>query len=235
MELYDFFTSQELYITNQPGADIQVKEPVRLLLTKDSLKANWKLHILDGDVVVNYFYPDKKEIELIEGSIIQLEQTTLKLFSDELHVLEGHIETTLTKIKKSVHGLPADYPDYHRSPRIIKRAPQDKITIENPPSPIQKSNQGLIKTILPPLVMVGVSIVMALIRANALFMLMSLATTSVTVIMSIIEFFKNKKQYKHDVKARKEKYTEYFEDKEKQVYQIQKKATRKRIIPLSFT
>lgn len=223
MELYDFFTSKELYITNQPGADIQVKEPVRLLLTKDSLKANWKLHILDGDVVVNYFYPDKKEIELIEGSIIQLEQTTLKLFSDELHVLEGHIETTLTKIKKSVHGLPADYPDYHRSPRIIKRAPQDKITIENPPSPVQKSNQGLIKTILPPLVMVGVSIVMALIRANALFMLMSLATTSVTVIMSIIEFFKNKKQYKHDVKARKEKYTEYFEDKEKQVYQIQKK------------
>ena len=222
MELYDFFTTKELYITNQSGADIQVEEPVKLLLTKKGLKNNWKLHILDGDVIVNYFYPEEKGIELVEGSIVQLGQTTLKLFNDELHVLEGHVETALTRIKKSAHVLPKDYPDYHRSPRIIKRAPKDKITVENPPAPVQKNNQGLLKTILPPLVMVGVSIVMALIRANALFMLMSLATTSVTVVMAVIEFFKNKKQYKHDVKARKEKYTEYFEDKEKQIYQVQK-------------
>lgn len=111
MELYDFFTSQELYITNQLGADIQVNEPVKLLLTKENLKSNWVLHILDGDVIVNYFYPEKKEFELIEGSIIQLEQTTLKLFNDELHVLEGHVETALTKIKRSVHKLPDDYPN----------------------------------------------------------------------------------------------------------------------------
>ena len=147
-----------------PGADIQVEEPVKLLLTKEDLKDNWKLHILDGDVIVNYFYPEEEEIELLEGSIIQLEQTTLKFFSDELHVLEGHVETALTRIKKSAHVLPEEYPDYHRSPRIIKRAPKDKITVENPPDSVQKSNQSLLKIILPPLVMVGVSIVMALIR-----------------------------------------------------------------------
>ena len=222
MELYDFFTSKELYITNQPGADIQVEEPVKLLLTKKDLKDKWKLHILDGDVIVNYFYPEEKEIKLVEGSIIQLGQTTLKLFNDELHVLEGKIETSLTRIKKSTHVLPKDYPDYHRSPRIIKRAPKDKITVENPPDAVQKSNQSLLKIILPPIAMVGISIVMALVRANGLFMLMSVGTTLVTVIMSIVEFFKSKKQYKHDVKARKEKYTEYFEDKEKKIYQIQK-------------
>ena len=72
MELYDFFTTKELYITNQSGADIQVEEPVKLLLTKKGLKNNWKLHILDGDVIVNYFYPEEKEIELVEGSIVQL-------------------------------------------------------------------------------------------------------------------------------------------------------------------
>ena len=222
MELYDFFTTKEVYITNQSGADIQVEEPVKLLLTKENLKDNWKLHILDGDVIVNYFYPEEKEIELLEGSIIQLEQTTLKFFSDELHVLEGHVETALTRIKKSAHVLPEEYPDYHRSPRIIKRAPKDKITIEDPPSKVQKNGQGLLRTILPPIAMVGVSIVMALIRANGLFMLMSLGTTLVTVIMAVVEFVKNKKQYKHDVKARKEKYAKYFEDKEKQIYQVQK-------------
>lgn len=222
MELYDFFTSKELYITNQPGADIQVEEPVKLLLTKQDLKDKWKLHILDGDVIVNYFYPEKKKIELLEGSIVQLGQTTFKFYSDELHVLEGHVETSLTKIKRSVHVLPKDYPDYHRSPRVIKRAPQNEIKVENPPSPIQKNSQGLLRTILPPLVMVGVSVVMAILRASGVFMLMSLATTSVTVIISIIEYFKDRKQYKVNIKKRKEKYTEYFEDKEKQIYQVQK-------------
>lgn len=222
MELYDFFTTKEVYITNQSGADIQVEEPVKLLLTKENLKDNWKLHILDGDVIVNYFYPEEKEIELLEGSIVQLEQTTLKFFSDEFHVLEGHVETALTRIKKSAHVLPEEYPDYHRSPRIIKRAPKDEIKLENPPSVIQKNNQGLLRTILPPLVMVGVSVVMAMLRASGVFMLMSLATTSVTVVISIVEYFKDKKQYKIKKKKRKEKYTEYFENKEKQIYQIQK-------------
>lgn len=221
MELYDFFTSQELYITNQSGADIQVKEPVRLLLTKDSLKDNWKLHILDGDVIVNYFYPEEKEIELVEGSILQLGQTTLELFNDELHVLEGQIETALTKIKKSAHGLPKDYPDYHRSPRLIKREPKGEITIDNPPEKIQKNSQGLFRTILPPLVMIAASILMFLFNASGIFMLMTLATTSVTVIFSIYDYFKNKKNYKHDVEKRKEKYTEYIEEKEKQIYQVQ--------------
>lgn len=70
--------------------------------------------------------------------------------------------------------------------------------------------------------MVGVSIVMALIRANGLFMLMSLATTSVTVIFAIIEFFKDKKKYKHDVKERLVKYNQYYEEKVKEIYQSQK-------------
>ena len=67
-----------MYITNQPGADIQVEEPVKLLLTKKDLKDKWKLHILDGDVIVNYFYPEEKEIELVEGTIIQLGQVKIK-------------------------------------------------------------------------------------------------------------------------------------------------------------
>lgn len=223
MKLYDFFIAKELYIANQVGADIQVEEPVQLTLTRKDVKDNWTLHILDGDVIVNYFYPEEKKVELVSGSILQLGDTTLRIYPDELHVVEGNVETNLTEIKKSSHVLPNEYPDYHRSPRIIKLPPEEKITVENPPAPIQKSNQSLLKIIIPPLVMVGVSIVMALIRANALFMLMSLATTTVTVVFAVIEYFKNKKKYKHDTKERVIKYSEYYDQKAKEIYQLQRK------------
>ncbi|MGX5377870.1 type VII secretion protein EssC [Ligilactobacillus sp. LYQ135] len=223
MKLYDFFIAKELYIANQVGADIQVEEPVQLTLTRKDVKDNWTLHILDGDVIVNYFYPEEKKVELVSGSILQLGDTTLRIYPDELHVVEGNVETNLTEIKKSSHVLPNEYPDYHRSPRIIKLPPEEKVTVENPPAPIQKNSQSLLKTIIPPLVMVGVSIVMALIRANALFMLMSLATTTVTVVFAVIEYFKNKKKYKHDTKERVIKYNEYYDQKVKEIYQLQRK------------
>ena len=34
MQMYDFFDRKQLYITNQPGADIQVNDDVALFLTK---------------------------------------------------------------------------------------------------------------------------------------------------------------------------------------------------------
>lgn len=223
MKLYDFFIAKELYIANQVGADIQVEEPVQLRLTRKDVKDHWTLHILDGEVIINYFYPEKDEVELASGSILQLGDTTLRIYLDELHVVEGNVETDLTEIKKSSYVLPNEYPDYHRSPRLIKRPPEDKVVVENPPAPVQKSSQNLLKTIIPPLVMVGVSIVMALLRANALFMLMSLATTTVTVIFSVIEYFKNKKKYKHDTKERIVKYNGYYDQKVKEIYQLQRK------------
>lgn len=223
MKLYDFFIAKELYIANQVGADIQVEEPVQLRLTRKDVKDHWTLHILDGEVIINYFYPEEDEVELASGSILQLGDTTLRIYLDELHVVEGNVETNLTEIKKSSYVLPNEYPDYHRSPRLIKRPPEDKVVVENPPAPVQKSSQNLLKTIIPPLVMVGVSIVMALLRANALFMLMSLATTTVTVIFSVIEYFKNKKQYKHDTKERIVKYNGYYDQKVKEIYQLQRK------------
>ncbi|MBU3851958.1 MAG: type VII secretion protein EssC [Candidatus Paralactobacillus gallistercoris] len=218
MEIYDFFDRQQLYITNQPGADVQVTDAVTLFLNKPDISANWQLNIMQGTIKVNYFSPQHTTFELVPGSILDLGNTVIKVFNDELHVLKNHVQTQLTQITKSSHTLPSGYPDYHRSPRLIYQAPHDKITVDDPPAPVKMTNQGLLRTIVPPLVMVAVSVVMMLMRANGFFMLASLATTLVSVIFAVSEYFKNKKQYKQDVKNRQQTYLAYFDTVVKQIH-----------------
>lgn len=56
------------------------------------------------------------------------------------------------------------YPDFHRSPRIIYRSSEDKITVNAPGNEPNKSKDELLKLIVPPLVMIGVSILISIFR-----------------------------------------------------------------------
>lgn len=222
MDIRDFFTTTHIIIANRPGADVQVADEVELQLTKPAVQANWTLHILRGDVVVNYFVPQERAFELAAGSVLELGTTTLVVYPDELQVTGGQVKSHLTRIKTSHHALPANFPEYHRSPRLIKRPPTAKITVDNPPAPVTKNNQGLLRSVVPALVMVGVSIVMALMRANGMFMMFSVATTGVTVIFSIVDYFRNRKDYKKKRRARKAKYLAYYDGMVKQIYGAQR-------------
>lgn len=222
MDIRDFFTTTHIIIANRPGADVQVADEVELQLTKPAVRANWTLHILRGDVVVNYFVPQERAFELAAGSVLELGTTTLVVYPDELQVTGGQVKSHLTRIKTSHHALPANFPEYHRSPRLIKRPPTTKITVDNPPAPVTKNNQGLLRSVVPALVMVGVSIVMALMRANGMFMMFSVATTGVTVIFSIVDYFRNRKDYKKKRRARKAKYLAYYDGIVKQIYGAQR-------------
>ncbi|MFK5676444.1 type VII secretion protein EssC [Ligilactobacillus sp. LYQ60] len=222
MDIRDFFTTTHIIIANRPGADVQVADEVELQLTKPTVQANWTLHILRGDVAVNYFVPQERTLPLGAGSVLQFGTTTLVVYPDELQVLAGQINSRLTRIKTSHHALPANFPEYHRAPRLIKRPPTTKITVDNPPAPVTKNNQGLLRSVVPALAMVGVSIVMALMRANGMFMLFSVATTGVTVIFSIVDYFRNRKDYKKKRRARKAKYLAYYDGMVKQIYGAQR-------------
>ena len=57
----------------------------------------------------------------------------------------------------SRYDLYKDYPEYHRSPRIIYRSSEDKILINPPGAEPQKPSDELLKLIMPPLIMVGVT------------------------------------------------------------------------------
>lgn len=108
--------------------------------------------------------------------------------------------------------------DYHRSPRIIHREPTETIKIEKPPQPVQKNNNVIWRSIIPPMVMIALTVVIFLVRPIGVYILMMIGMSTVTIIFGITTYFQEKKKYKVDVKKRKEDYTKYLKDKTSQIY-----------------
>lgn len=106
-----------------------------------------------------------------------------------------------------------DYNDYHRSPRIIHREPTETIKIEKPPQPIQKNNTAIWRSIVPPLVMIALTVVIFLVRPIGVYIIMMIGMSIVTVIFGITTYFSEKKKYKEEVEKREKDYKKYLSDK----------------------
>jgi len=113
------------------------------------------------------------------------------------------------------------FPEYKRSPRLIKRIKNDKITILKPPTKVPRKKGSLAKVIIPPLGMASVSVMSAVFMGRGLFVLVALAGTLITTIFSITTFFSENKELKKKNTKRKEVYENYLLDMRKQLNEYQ--------------
>ena len=110
---------------------------------------------------------------------------------------------------------PTDFPEYRRSPRIIKLSPKDKVTIAEPEAEPTAEKSQLIRALLPPLTMVGVGVLMSVISGGNPIMMLGMASASVvTAGISLSGFFTKKKELKQKKIERTEKYDRYLLDKQ---------------------
>ncbi|UQS84080.1 type VII secretion protein EssC [Bombilactobacillus thymidiniphilus] len=170
-----------------------------------------------GEIYVNHKIVSEQQ-PIIAGSIIYFDNLELQLVNDNYLQVANYnpaksIKTQLTPLEIQPTIFSTDYPEYHRSPRIIHKLPTGNITIENPPSKIEKQKNQLARTILPPLVMVAISIVTSMMSKNITMMLMMVAMSVTTISFSISSYFSEKKQYKIDTAKRLRDYDEYLQDK----------------------
>lgn len=99
---------------------------------------------------------------------------------------------------------------YKRSPRIIKKEPTDKIAIADPPQKPEQKKGQLLKRILPPLVMVIVMVVVCVLMSRGIYILMAVAGMGMTLIISIMGYFSDRKTNKEQKAKRKTVYTDYL-------------------------
>ena len=124
---------------------------------------------------------------------------------DRLHLLEEPYKPE----------YPAGFPEYRRSPRIIKPIPKDKITIAKPEAVPTAEKSQLIKAILPPVVMVGMGGIMSLVSGGNPIMMLGMASMSVvTAGITVASFVTKKKEIKSKKIERVEKYDVYLLDKQ---------------------
>jgi len=113
-----------------------------------------------------------------------------------------------------------EYPIYKRSPRLIKREPTETIELTAPAKKEEPKKGGLIKIILPPLAMVAVTVSMGILMGRGMFVLMSAAAMTMSLIFAVTNFFGDRKTRKQKEKKRIENYENYLVTERKKLHTL---------------
>ena len=219
---YELLDKEEILVADEQGADVRVHYPVRFLLVKKDQA--WTCQLLSGKLYHNHKLVTEATVPLAFGDELAIGDVTFKLYPEELGV-EGSVEVSPYLVPRlhSRYDFYKDYPEYHRSPRIIYRSSEDKILINPPGAEPQKPSDELLKLIMPPLIMVGVTLLITIFQPRGLYIIATVSMSVVSVIFSVQSFFKNRKKYKEDKKERVELYHLYLKDKAKDLEQLSRK------------
>lgn len=219
---YELLDKEEILVADEEGADVRVHYPVRFLLVKKD--QTWTCQLLSGKLYHNHKLVTEATVPLAFGDELAIGDVTFKLYPEEFGV-EGSVEVSPYLVPRlhSRYDFYKDYPEYHRSPRIIYRSSEDKILINPPGAEPQKPSDELLKLIMPPLIMVGVTLLITIFQPRGLYIIATVSMSVVSVIFSVQGFFKNRKKYKEDKKERVELYHLYLKDKAKDLEQLSRK------------
>ena len=219
---YELLDKEEILVADEQGADVRVHYPVRFLLVKKD--QTWACQLLSGKLYHNHKLVTEATVPLAFGDELAIGDVSFKLYPEEFGV-EGSVEVSPYLVPRlhSRYDFYKDYPEYHRSPRIIYRSSEDKILINPPGAEPQKPSDELLKLIMPPLIMVGVTLLITIFQPRGLYIIATVSMSVVSVIFSVQGFFKNRKKYKEDKKERVELYHLYLKDKAKDLEQLSRK------------
>ncbi|RDW16461.1 type VII secretion protein EssC [Oceanobacillus arenosus] len=188
------------------------------VLIREDPSLAFHLEIQQGNVYHN-FSLEKGSITLapgdqlfVGGMIIIVNDLTIQVITAK------QFRTKLVELVEMKNLYDGEYPDYHRSPRIIYREPIDKRTIAKPSQKPSKPSEQLARTIVPPLVMIAALVLISLVQPRGIYIMVMLSMTVVTIIFSITSYMKSVKQYKENMKDRKESYKAYLQRKTKELF-----------------
>jgi type VII secretion protein EssC, C-terminal domain len=160
-------------------------------------------------------------IEVSIGDSLLIGNIRLTIFekSIELEAEEGTYKTTLTKSVGEVN-LFEDFPKYRRSPRIIKNVPDTKVAIESPPEEKNMDKGSIAQIIITPLATLSVTVAMSILMKRGIYVIMSVATTLLTLTMSVSKLIKEKKACKEFNEKREQMYEDYLLGKRKEISEL---------------
>lgn len=172
--------------------------------------------------------------KIFENTVLDLEYTDGDIF------LISNIEFTLWKDKIKINGNPDRYKadleewvyheslteetiHYRRSPRLIMNVPDERVVIHTPPDKAHFSKRGILQMILPPLVMIILTVAMSMLSSGGAYVLITAAMTGMTMIFSIVQYFNEKKDCKEKNKKRRQYYENYLLGKRKELFALNTK------------
>lgn len=175
---------------------------------------DFQITVLSGDVYVDDELIGSEPTFVGAGSSIYFDEVLMSPKRNYLELIDPYGKASVhQRMRLTLDDVqfPEGYPDYHRSPRIIYRAPEEQVKIEAPEQEPTSPDQHLGRVLLPPLVMVAMSVMMIILSgSNPVMMLSMVGMSLATVVGSVLAYFRGKKDYRAQSAVRKEKYDEYL-------------------------
>ena len=113
-----------------------------------------------------------------------------------------------------IHSTHFEYPKFNRNSRIKYVIPKDELEIQQAAPKPQKPKKNLAMSLIPAFVMLALTIVLrGILGRGGTFVIYSAASMTMGIIMSIVSFFEDKKNYKTEFAERIAHYNDYIEEK----------------------
>ncbi|GAF10961.1 LOW QUALITY PROTEIN: FtsK/SpoIIIE family protein [Bacillus sp. JCM 19045] len=224
------------YIGKETFLSIAHEHSADIVLPKESLASSCALIKKSDEWFV---YPEKntrvfvngeiltKDKQLNNGDIVLLGKTVFVIKESDLLTIESSepLETRLAPIAVPTSESKKKYPEYRRTPRIIYEEPKEKVNFSIPGQELEDNNRALWLIVLPPLAMLLVMGIVALLIPRGIFIIISVTMFTVTLITSTVNYFRERKIRKQKEEKRQRVYTRYL--KEKRV-ELQESADKQR-------
>ncbi|MRX72690.1 type VII secretion protein EssC [Bacillus lacus] len=220
--VYDLAGISTVTFGNSEQHDIQLKTAsADFSLLRSLEQPLFHLVVNQGEVYHNNVYKDSGS-SIQHGDILFADGIFITIHSDDMEMVVNEEEpsSTLTRLTERDTYYSEEYPDYHRSPRVIYREPTQKQTIAKPPPQPSKPSEQIARTIVPSLVMIVAFVLLTIFQPRGIYIVVMLAMTVTTILVSLIYYVKNVRQYKADTKERLKSYREYLHRKTKELYKI---------------
>ncbi|MFC4024361.1 type VII secretion protein EssC [Oceanobacillus longus] len=163
--------------------------------------------------------------ELRQGDIVFYSSIFISLIEEDAISVTSREDLALNlyETKQPTSIMKQKYPKYRRTPRMIYELPEDKVDFSFPSEESEDNNRGLWLIIMPPLMMLIVMGVVALVRPRGIFILISVVMFGTTIITSTVQYFREKKKQRERKAKRKRLYTRYLEKKRQDLQSVAEK------------
>lgn len=116
------------------------------------------------------------------------------------------------------------YPYFNRSTRLQVKIPEETVKILDPQPKKEKPKRGVVMTIAPVLISLALVIVFrGLMGSGGTFVYYSIATMTMSAMITIINYISDRKRFKQEEKKRCEAYRDYITEKEAYIAELRDK------------
>jgi S-DNA-T family DNA segregation ATPase FtsK/SpoIIIE len=193
--VFDLTGRGEFTVGPQPGACVTVADPDLALAARRAPGGGWEVSATGPDPFVNNVRRPAGRLRLRDGDHLGHGAHDLVLLDGELHVDDALVvRSGLPRLTSSRLAPPPGHPDLRRSPRIVHRPPEGTITLADAPGEPEKRTGQLLKLIVPPVVMLGVTIGTALLHGNPMMVLATGMSALVTLVLSVGGYVRDRRR-----------------------------------------